>query len=132
MTLLDAIVVGAGPAGAAVAARLHQHGLRDVLVLDRYAFPREKPCGGGLTGHVGHVGQGVSQQPTVDGRRPTPAHATHHRGGPRRRRTTTVVSRAGISRRTVQYRVREWGLSTSSPSEADSDVPPSELERDVS
>ncbi len=52
MTLLDAIVVGAGPAGAAVAARLHQHGLKDVLVLDRYAFPREKPCGGGLTGHA--------------------------------------------------------------------------------
>jgi len=46
------IVVGAGPAGAAVAARLHQHGVRDVLVLDRYTFPRDKPCGGGLTGHT--------------------------------------------------------------------------------
>ena len=45
------IVVGAGPAGAAVAARLVQQGVRDVLVLDRYGFPREKPCGGGLTGH---------------------------------------------------------------------------------
>lgn len=52
MTLLDAIVVGAGPAGAAVAARLHQHGMKDVLVIDRYGFPREKPCGGGLTGHA--------------------------------------------------------------------------------
>jgi geranylgeranyl reductase family protein len=48
----DVIVVGAGPGGAAVAARLHQQGVRDVLVLDRYAFPREKPCGGGLTGHA--------------------------------------------------------------------------------
>jgi len=46
------IVVGAGPAGAAVAARLHQHGVKDVLVLDRYTFPRDKPCGGGLTGHA--------------------------------------------------------------------------------
>lgn len=48
----DVIVVGGGPAGAAVAARLHQHGVRDVLVLERYAHPREKPCGGGLTGHA--------------------------------------------------------------------------------
>jgi geranylgeranyl reductase family protein len=48
----DVIVVGAGPAGAAVAARLHQHGVRDVLVLERYGFPRDKPCGGGLTGHA--------------------------------------------------------------------------------
>ena len=50
--MLDVIVVGAGPAGAAVAARLAQHGVRDVLVLERYAHPREKPCGGGLTGHA--------------------------------------------------------------------------------
>lgn len=48
----DAIVVGAGPAGTATAARLHQQGVRDVLVLERYAFPRDKPCGGGLTGHT--------------------------------------------------------------------------------
>lgn len=49
----DVIVAGAGPAGCAVAARLHARvpGLR-VLVLERYHFPREKPCGGGLTGHV--------------------------------------------------------------------------------
>ncbi len=49
--LHDVIVVGAGPAGASTAARLHQHGVRDVLVLERYDFPRDKPCGGGLTGH---------------------------------------------------------------------------------
>lgn len=48
----DVIVIGAGPAGCAVAARLHQHGVRDVVVLDRYDFPRDKPCGGGLTGHI--------------------------------------------------------------------------------
>lgn len=52
MSRRDVIVVGAGPAGAAVAARLVQQGVRDVLVLDRYGFPREKPCGGGLTGHA--------------------------------------------------------------------------------
>jgi DNA-binding NtrC family response regulator len=46
--------------------------------------------------------------------------------------TTRAAEVLGISRRTVQYRVREWGLSTSSPSETDSDGPPSELERDLS
>lgn len=48
----DVIVIGAGPAGTAAAARLHQHGVRRVLVLDRERFPRDKPCGGGLTGRV--------------------------------------------------------------------------------
>lgn len=47
----DVLVVGAGPAGASTAARLHQHGVKDVVVLERYDFPRDKPCGGGLTGH---------------------------------------------------------------------------------
>lgn len=37
------IVVGAGPAGAATAAQLARAG-RDVLLLDRAAFPREKAC----------------------------------------------------------------------------------------
>ncbi len=49
----DVIVAGAGPAGTSVAARLHQCDPRlDVVVLERYRFPRPKPCGGGLTGHV--------------------------------------------------------------------------------
>jgi two-component system response regulator HydG len=39
--------------------------------------------------------------------------------------TTRAAEVLGISRRTVQYRVREWGLSTAgSPGEADSDLPP--------
>ncbi len=50
--LRDVVVIGAGPAGVATAARLHQHGVRDLLVLDRYDLPRDKPCGGGLTGHI--------------------------------------------------------------------------------
>jgi geranylgeranyl reductase family protein len=50
----DAIIAGGGPAGAAVAARLAQHGRAGrVLVLERHRFPREKPCGGALTGHAG-------------------------------------------------------------------------------
>ncbi len=46
----DVIVIGAGPAGSATAARLHRLGVRDVLVLERAQLPRDKPCGGGLTG----------------------------------------------------------------------------------
>jgi geranylgeranyl reductase family protein len=44
----DAIVVGAGPAGSTAAFRLARAGAR-VLLLDRERFPRDKPCGGGLT-----------------------------------------------------------------------------------
>jgi len=44
----DAIVIGAGPAGSTAAYRLATAGL-DVLLLDRAKFPRDKPCGGGVT-----------------------------------------------------------------------------------
>ena len=44
----DVIVVGAGPAGSAVAYYLATTGL-DVLVLEKTSFPREKVCGDGLT-----------------------------------------------------------------------------------
>jgi geranylgeranyl reductase family protein len=44
----DAIVVGAGPAGSVTAYRLASEGA-SVLLLDKARFPRDKPCGGGLT-----------------------------------------------------------------------------------
>jgi geranylgeranyl reductase family protein len=44
----DVIVVGAGPAGSALAFYLATAGL-DVLVLEKTHFPREKVCGDGLT-----------------------------------------------------------------------------------
>jgi len=44
----DAIVVGAGPAGSTTAYRLARAGAR-VLLVDKARFPRDKPCGGGLT-----------------------------------------------------------------------------------
>ena len=40
----DVIVVGAGPAGAAICCALAQRGF-DVLMLDRASFPRDKICG---------------------------------------------------------------------------------------
>lgn len=42
------IVAGAGPAGAVAARTLALAGI-DTLLVDRSAFPRNKPCGGGLT-----------------------------------------------------------------------------------
>jgi geranylgeranyl reductase family protein len=48
MRLWDAIVIGAGPAGCAAAYDLARSG-REVLLLDRAEFPRQKACAGGLT-----------------------------------------------------------------------------------
>jgi len=48
MEHFDAIVVGAGPAGSTTAHRLATAGTR-VLLVDKTRFPRDKPCGGGLT-----------------------------------------------------------------------------------
>ena len=44
----EVVVVGAGPAGSTAARELAARG-RDVLLLDRARFPRDKPCGGGVT-----------------------------------------------------------------------------------
>src|SRR3989304_6055664 len=44
----DVIVVGAGPAGCHIAHVLAKHG-RTVLVLEKYTFPRWKPCAGGIS-----------------------------------------------------------------------------------
>jgi geranylgeranyl reductase family protein len=44
----DVVVIGAGPAGSTAAYRLANAGA-SVLLADRERFPRDKPCGGGLT-----------------------------------------------------------------------------------
>ncbi|MFL6069087.1 MAG: geranylgeranyl reductase family protein, partial [Gaiellaceae bacterium] len=48
MRSYDAIVVGAGPAGSTTAYRIATAGA-SVLLVDKASFPRDKPCGGGLT-----------------------------------------------------------------------------------
>ena len=44
----DVIVVGAGPGGSNAAAVALGHGL-SVAQVERFPFPRTKPCAGGLT-----------------------------------------------------------------------------------
>jgi geranylgeranyl reductase family protein len=48
MKRFDAVVVGAGPAGSIAAYRLARGGA-SVLLVDKARFPRDKPCGGGVT-----------------------------------------------------------------------------------
>src|SRR5438477_197078 len=48
MKHFDVLVVGGGPAGSTTALRLADAGASVVLV-DKARFPRDKPCGGGLT-----------------------------------------------------------------------------------
>jgi menaquinone-9 beta-reductase len=47
----DVVVVGGGPGGSAAAAHLAARG-RDVIVLEKDTFPRDKVCGDGLTPRV--------------------------------------------------------------------------------
>ena len=48
MKRYEAIVVGGGPAGSTTAYRLAEQGA-SVLLADKATFPRDKPCGGGMT-----------------------------------------------------------------------------------
>jgi geranylgeranyl reductase family protein len=54
MTSFDVAVVGAGPSGSTAAYRLASAGARVVLV-DKAVFPRDKPCGGGVTGRAARL-----------------------------------------------------------------------------
>jgi geranylgeranyl reductase family protein len=48
MRTFDSVVVGAGPAGSTAAHVLAASGA-SVLLVDKARFPRDKPCGGGVT-----------------------------------------------------------------------------------
>jgi len=68
----DLIVVGGGPSGATAAFSAAGRGLR-VLLLDKSDFPRDKPCGGGISHRV------LARFPEVADhiRRSIPIHYVH-------------------------------------------------------
>ncbi|MEX1255734.1 MAG: geranylgeranyl reductase family protein [Dehalococcoidia bacterium] len=64
MATYDSIIVGAGPAGSTAARLLAEQGAR-VLLLDRARFPRDKPCGGGVTVQAARAA-GLDLSPVVE------------------------------------------------------------------
>jgi geranylgeranyl reductase family protein len=46
---MNVIIVGAGPGGCATAIALAQRGVRDVMLVDRSKFPRQKTCGSAIS-----------------------------------------------------------------------------------
>ena len=63
----DVLVVGAGPAGSATAAWAARAGL-DVALVDAETFPRDKPCGDGLTPRAIAELDQLGLAPWLDGR----------------------------------------------------------------
>ncbi len=64
MLSADVAVVGAGPAGVAAAITLARSG-REVVVLDKASFPRDKCCGDGLTTGALRLLEGLGLDPST-------------------------------------------------------------------
>jgi geranylgeranyl reductase family protein len=64
VTTYDVIVAGAGPSGSMAARQLAERGAR-VLLLDKQRFPRDKPCGGGVTLRAASV-QDIDLSPVIE------------------------------------------------------------------
>jgi geranylgeranyl reductase family protein len=65
--VVDVVIIGAGPAGSLAACRLARAGARVVLVDGSH--PREKPCGGGVTGRALALVAGVLDLTDLPSRR---------------------------------------------------------------
>ena len=69
--VIDALVIGGGPGGAAASYWLAKAG-HDVAFVERKTFPREKTCGDGLTPRAVHQLQEMGLEPAI-------VAAGHHR-----------------------------------------------------
>jgi geranylgeranyl reductase family protein len=67
----DVVVVGAGPAGAAIGLFLRQRG-HDVVVLDEARFPRDKVCGEGISPEAWRLLDAAGAAASVRALRPQP------------------------------------------------------------
>jgi geranylgeranyl reductase family protein len=100
----DVAVVGAGPAGSTTAYRLARAHAR-VLLVDKMRFPRDKPCGGGLTTRA--VRQlPVSIEPVVEDRI-TRVRCRLRYGRTLERRSEHVLCRMTQRRRLDAYLVEQ-------------------------
>jgi flavin-dependent dehydrogenase len=91
---VDALVVGLGPAGAATALRLARAGVR-VLAVDRFRFPRDKPCSEYMSPETLRQFDLLSVWPEVAPLGVPLAGATVV--GPRGSRLTGLFARAGVA-----------------------------------
>ncbi|WP_165970423.1 geranylgeranyl reductase family protein [Actinomadura sp. 6K520] len=124
----DVVIVGAGPAGATAAYHLARRGRR-VILLDRSAFPRDKPCGDAVTragvrllaemGVLGDLGRtrpigGLSVSLGPEGRRSTRDFDYGNDGYgivvPRAVLDEAIVARAADAGADFRDRVRAVGL----------------------
>jgi flavin-dependent dehydrogenase len=108
----DAIVVGAGPAGAFAAAGLARAGLATLLV-ERKAFPRPKVCGGCLNAHaVGLLERaGLASQLRALGARPLSAIRLRHGS---RQADFAVPSGLAVTRATLDAVLVQAAISAGS------------------
>jgi flavin-dependent dehydrogenase len=107
----EVVVVGAGPAGAALAIQLGRAGITTML-FDRATFPRDKPCGEGLMPSgvrvLEQLGIDVDGHPRLGG-------VTYRVPGEGSASGDFVDGRSGLGVRRVAFDAQLAGLAASTP-----------------